>query len=194
MAFYDDDTTAAAATALGRALAVFAGPTSSPAINAYADANFLRARLAGYVAAVQAVVLAALPAALFEILWPLDVNDPVAAPLCLYVDLPPAWTTRTGSGFDTFMVEGLSYTGSEYNLGKAWICAGYPFQTLAWDAAHCRYLMGWFDPCEPWQADYLGALGTFVPLIKGWAWDQLCLYGWTLPLPVWGGRVWRMGG
>jgi hypothetical protein len=186
MAFDDADTAAAAATALGRALATFAGPASDPSVNAYADANFLRARLAGYVAAVEATVLAALPGALFEVLWPLDVNDPATAPLCRYVNLPPAWETRSGSGFDTFLAEALSYSGVLYDLNKALVCAGYSFQALSWDMAHCRYLMEWFDPCSPWAMDYLNALGTGVPLIKAWAWDHLNLYGWPLPLPVWG--------
>jgi hypothetical protein len=185
MAFYDADTTAAAVavTGLGRALATFAGPASSAAVNGYADANFLRARLGSYVAGVQAGVLALRPTAVFEVLWPLDVNDPVAAPLCRYVNLPTAWMTRAGSGFDTFVCEGLSYAGVNHNVDEARACAGYPFVALSWDAAHCRYLEGWYYSGWPWVAEFVAALGTGVPLIKFWAIDHLCLFGWDLPLP-----------
>ena len=92
MGFYDADTKAAAQATLGRALHTFLTSNDDPSVNGYADANFLAARLAGYVAAVQAAVLAQVPSALFEILWPLDVNDPTNCRLLHYVNLPPAWT------------------------------------------------------------------------------------------------------
>jgi hypothetical protein len=182
MAFYDADTAAAAQTALDRALHTFLTPNDNPNVNAYADANFLRSRLQAYVAAVQSAVLAALPAALFEILWPLDVNDPTAAQLCYYVNLPTQWQQRAGSGFADFLIEGLSYGGVEYNVDKAKWCAGYPFQALAWDQAHCRYMLSWFCPACPWLKEYWNALATGVPLMKAWAWDHLNLYGWPVPL------------
>ena len=177
MAFYDADTTAAAATALGRALYTFLTPNDNPNPNAYADANFLRTRLYNYVAAVQAAILAVYPTALFELLWPLDVNDPATAQLCRYINLPTQWASRAASGFDTFLVEGLSYGGIQFNLDKALACAGYPFLTLGWDLAHSRYLVSWLYPSCPWQAEYLQALNLGIPVRKGWAWDQLNLYG-----------------
>ena len=63
-------------------------------------------------------------------------------------------------------------------------CAAYPFTELSWDQAHCRYLMGWYYSGWPWQREYLVARRTGVPLIKFWAYDHLCLFGWPLPLPV----------
>jgi hypothetical protein len=179
MGFYDADTTAAAQAALGRALHTFLTANDDPSINGYADANFLRARLAGYVAAV----LAQVPATLFEILWPLDVNDPTRCQLLRYVNLPPAWTTRAGSGFDTFMCEGFQYGGIDFNLDEAQTCAGYPFTALSWDRAHCRYLGGWYSAAWPWAREYQAAQRTGVPIIKFWAYDHLCLFGWPLPLP-----------
>jgi hypothetical protein len=183
MAFYDADTTAAASTALGRALTVFHAANDDPGVNGFADANFLRSRLAGYVAAVQTAVLASVPAALFELLWPMDVNDPDACRLLHYVNLPPAWQARSGSGFDTFLCEGFQYAGVDHNLDKAKRCAAYPFTELSWDRAHCRYLMGWYNAGWPWARECQAAQRTAVPLIKFWAYDHLCLYGWPLPLP-----------
>jgi hypothetical protein len=103
MAFYDEDTPAAAIAALGRPLATFYTADDDHSINGYADANFLRTRLGNYVAAVQAAVLAQVPTAQFELCWPLDVNDPTTCRLVHYVNLPPAWQARAGSGADTHL-------------------------------------------------------------------------------------------
>jgi len=183
MGFYDADTAAAAQAALGRALHTFLAANDDPSVNGYADANFLRARLGAYVAAVQAAVLAQVPSALFEILWPLDVNDPARCQLLHYVNLPPAWTTRAGSGFDTFLCEGFQYGGIDFNLDEAQTCAGYPFTVPSWDRAHCKYLEGWYNPAWPWAREFQAAQRTAVPLIKFWAYDHICLFGWPLPLP-----------
>ena len=183
MAFYDADTTAAASAALGRALATFHTANDDPSVNGYADANFLRSRLGSYVAAVQLAVLATVPSALFELLWPLDVNDPDNRRLLHYVNLPPAWQARAGSGFDTVLCEGFQYAGIDHDLDKAKRCAAYPFAELSWDRAHCRYLMGWYNSGWPWQREYQAAQRTGIPLIKFWAYDHLCLFGWPLPLP-----------
>ncbi len=183
MGFYDADTTAAAQGSLGRALHTFLTANDDPSVNGYVDANFLRARLGNYVAAVQAAVLAQVPATLFEILWPLDVNDPMRCRLLNYVNLPPAWQARAGSGFDTFLCEGFQYGGIDFNLDEAQTCASYPFTVLSWDRAHCRYLEGWFNPAWPWAREFQAAQRTAVPLIKFWAYDHLCLFGWPLPLP-----------
>lgn len=183
MGFYDADTVQAAAQAGISPLHRFLTANDDPSVNGYADANFLRARLGNYVAAVQAAVLAQVPSALFEILWPLDVNDPTNCRLLHYVNLPPAWMTRAGSGFDTFLCEGFQYGGIDFNLDEAQACAGYPFTVLSWDRAHCRYLMGWYYPAWPWAREFQAAERTAVPLIKFWAYDHICLFGWPLPLP-----------
>jgi hypothetical protein len=183
MAFYDADTKTAAQAALGRPLATFHTVNDDPNINGYADADFLRTRLYNYGVAVQTYVLARCPSAVFELLWPLDVNDPDTCKLLRYINLPPQWTTRAGSGFDTFMCEGFAYAGVNHNLDQAKRCAQYPFTELSWDAAHCRYLAGWYYSGWPWQGEYLGARRTGIPLIKFWAYDHLGLFGWPLPLP-----------
>lgn len=184
MAFYDADTTAAAQAELGRALATFAAPDSDPSVNAYADANFLRARLKAFADAVRASVVAAVPGAVFELLWPLDVDDPAGAPLMRYVNLPAEWTARDGSGWDTFVSEGFQYGGTDHDVDKARKCAEYPFAELSWDRAHSRYLMGWFSPGWPWAAEYRAARVAGPALVKGWALDHLFLMGWNLPLPA----------
>jgi len=129
MAFYDADTQAAAQSALGRALATFHTPNDDPSLTSYADANFLRTRLYNYVAAIQSYVLSQCPSAVFELLWPMDVNDPDNCKLLRHINLPSQWTTRAGSDFDTFLIEGYQYPGINHDLDQATRCAQYPWKT-----------------------------------------------------------------
>jgi hypothetical protein len=64
----------------------------------------------------------------------------------------------------------------------SWL-AGYPLEVHGWRRSACRYLMGNFNPGWPFARDYLTARRTLVPLIKLWAYDHLCLYARSLPLP-----------
>jgi len=61
--------------------------------------------------------------------------------------------------------------------------AGYPFEVLSWPRSASRYLAGNFNAGWPFERDYLTARRTLVPLIKLWAYDHLCLYARSLPLP-----------
>ena len=189
MGFYDADTALAALAALGHALATFHTPNDDPAVNSHADANFLRARLKGYVDAVRAAVLALCGTAVFELLWPMDVDDPDTCRLMRYINLPLEWQARSGSGFDTFVCEGFQYDGIDHNVDQATRCAKYPFAELGWDEAHCRYLMGWYYSGWPWATEYRKARNAALPIVKMWAWDHLGLYGWPLPMPANGARA-----
>jgi hypothetical protein len=184
MAFHDADTQAAAQSALGRALATFHTPNDDPSVNSYADANFLRTRLYNYVAAIQSYVLSQCPSATFELLWPMDVNDPDNCKLARYINLPAQWTTRAGSGFDTFLIEGYQYPGINHNLDQASRCAQYPWKELSWDQAHCRYLMGLYYSTWPWLREFVNVNRLGLSAIKLWAYDHVCLFGWPVPLPT----------
>jgi len=61
--------------------------------------------------------------------------------------------------------------------------AGYPLEVLSGPSSACRYLMGHFNSGWPFARDYLTARRSFVSLIKLWAYDHLCLYARSLPLP-----------
>ena len=133
--------------------------------------------------AIRTFVLATNPSASFELLWPMDVDDPDNCRLLRYINLPIEWATRAGSGWDTFLCEGFQYGGINHNIDQAQRCAAYPFTELSWDKAHCRYLMGWYHSGWPWQREYLTARRIGAPLLKFWAYDHLCLFAWPLPLP-----------
>jgi hypothetical protein len=52
-----------------------------------------------------------------------------------YINMPSQWTARTGSSFDTFLIEGYQYPGINHNLDQASRCAAYPWKELFWDQA-----------------------------------------------------------
>ena len=190
MAFYDADTLAAAVTA-GITLPVFLTPKDSPTVlGSTASADFLRTRLYNYMAGIMTAVLAVQASALFELLWPMDVNDPDTAQLMRYVNLPTQFETRSGSGLDTFLVEGFQYAGILHDLDKATRCAKYPYTELSWDKGHCRYLMGWYYDNWPWEREYVNSSQLNLALLKVWAYDHICLFNWPLPLPKIDSQSW----
>jgi hypothetical protein len=191
MAFYDAYTTAQFQAAEGRALHTFLTPNEDPSVNAYVDADFLRQAVQDHVDAIRNYVLAAHPNAKFELLWPLDVNHPDTRQLNRYINLPPAWETKLGSGLDWFRIEGFQFGRLDRNLDQIARMVRYPFEELAWPRAAVKYLMGHFDSGWPWQRDYLHARRARVPRINLWAYDHLCLFDSELPLAT-EGRLARL--
>ncbi|MBI3697188.1 MAG: hypothetical protein HY238_20430, partial [Acidobacteria bacterium] len=184
MAFYDAYTTDRFQTQYGRLLHTFLTPNDDPSVNVYVEANFLHQTVKDHVESIRTHVLASHPSAKFELLWPLDVNDPGTRRLNRYINLALEWESKVGSGFETFLIEGFQFAGIDRNLDKVRWMAGYPFEVLSWPRADCRYLMGIFNAGWPWERDYLIARRSCVPLIKIWAYDHLCLFGRGVPLPL----------
>lgn len=184
MAYYDADTQDAFQTAYGRPLAQFLTPNDDPTVNGSVDAEFLRARLASYVQGIQAYVAERHPEAWFELLWPLDVNLPETKRLNWYVNLPPAWMQKNGSGFASFLCEGFQFGGVDRNVDEVARCAAYPFAELEWSSSDCGYLMGLFNPGWPWEREFLASRRQLPAIVKIWAYDQICLYGRGVPLPA----------
>ena len=190
MAFYDSITAAAAQTALGRPLVKFVQQDDDPAINAGADAAFLASRLKDHVAAIRAEVLLAYPQAKFELLYPNDVNNQVCylgqqgGRLNAAVNLPVEWTTKSGSGFDRFKVEALSWSAQYSNLTLADDAITFATKTpMMWANEDLAYLVPWFNGSCPWPAEY-NLASNFVPLVNFWAYDHLALMSWPLPFPT----------
>ena len=107
--------------------------------------DFLRQTVKDHVDTIRAHVVASHPNAKFELLWPLDVNDPPTRRLNRHINLPTEWETKLGSGIDTFLIEGFQFARIDRNLDKVRWMAGYPFEVLSWPRADCRYLMGVFN-------------------------------------------------
>jgi len=193
MAYYDANTAAAAQAALGRALATFSNATDAPSINGYADADFLRSRLKTHIDGIRTAVLAVVPGAKFELLWPYDVNSPtqdqygVGGRLNRYVNLPAEYQQQSDSGLDRLKMEALSFGSQERNFAKAYEAMTFPWTSpMAWTRATSAYLIPWFNGGCPWDREWLAVSDAAVnpSWIGFWAIDHLCSFGWPLPLPV----------
>lgn len=131
MAFYDACTSARFQTRCGRPLHTFLTPDDDPSVNGHVDADFLRQTVKDHVDAIRTYVLASHRNASFDILWPLDVKAPSTRRLNRYINLPVEWETKTGSGFETFLIEGFQFAGLERNLDMVRWMAAHPFEVLA---------------------------------------------------------------
>ncbi|TAL08395.1 MAG: hypothetical protein EPO02_13000 [Nitrospirae bacterium] len=190
MAYYDDDTAAAAVVALGRPLATFLHATDDPAVNGYADADFLRDRLHDHLAAIESHVKATYASAVLELLLPLDVNFPsqygpygLGGQLNYYLHTDPRLLDPSTAPFDRLKIEGLDFGAGSRDHDKAKWAMRFPIDNGTWPRSSVRYLIPWFNGGCPWPLEFLRAQNEAVPVINFWAFDHLCLLGWPLPLP-----------
>jgi hypothetical protein len=194
MAFYDAYTASAAATVLGRPLASFWTQDDDPTLHA-ADVAFLAGQLKSHIDAIRTFVLASYPTAKFELLFPYDVcypspywtNDlpyPQGGRLNYAVNLPAAYLAKSGSGLDRFKTEGLSWIATYRNFSLAQATIQFPYTVGTWPLLYTRYLLPWFNGGCAWPREYLYNVNAGTPYLGMWAFDQLCLMGWPLPLPV----------
>ncbi len=182
MAYYDDETQAAAQAALGRPLHVFTSPEDDPGVNDAADAIFLRGRLRDHVAALIAHVRGAHPSAQFELLFPYDVNYPAPAGVHLiggrlnrFVNLPAEWEQKETSGLNRLKIEALDFGAwsRDLDLTRASVFFGLG---LGWPKDSLRHLLPVFQPGYPWQKECLTALGEGLEGVILWAYDHICLH------------------
>ncbi len=199
MAYYDDETKAAALAALGRPLHGFGGPDDDPAVNDGADATFLRDRLRDYMAALIAHVRATHAGAQFEVLFPYDVNYPTPAGvhqiggrLNRYVNLPAEWERKETSGFDRLKTEALDFGAWSRDLNLTRAAVVLP-RELGWPLDAVRHMVPVFRPGYPWEKEFLTALGEGVSTVNLWAFDHVCLYGLPLRAELGHGSAKRQG-
>ncbi len=189
MAFYDDETLAAAETALGRPLHVFSTPNDDPAVNGGADALFLRNRLRDHMAALVADIRSVYPAAQCEVLWPYDVNYPTPVPanapylggrLNRFINLPAEWQNKTTSGLDRMKVEALAFSSSMRSLDLAREAIEL-FPGFGWPTDSVRYLVPVFGVATPWHRELALAHGAGLRTNNLWAFDHICLFNLEVP-------------
>ena len=189
MAFYDAETTAAAETALGRALHIFTGQDDDPAINSSADALFLRNRLRDHVAALVSDLRSAYPTAMCEVLYPYDVNyptlltdamPPIGGRLNRFVNLPEEWQTQATSGLDRMKVEALQFGAGLRTLDKANETIRL-FPGFGWPTDRLRYLVPVFGFASPWRRELALAKGAGITTCNLWALDHVCLFNLAVP-------------
>jgi hypothetical protein len=131
----------------------------------------------------------------FEVLWPNDVNFvpcyytntfpyPQGGRLNLAVNLPTGWKTKSGSSFDKFKIEALSWGVTYHNLDNAYATIVYPYKVLSWAESDMRYLLPWSNGACPWPFEFIYANRQLTPLICFWAFDHFVLMSWPIPLPI----------
>jgi hypothetical protein len=189
MAYYDDETMAAAEAALGRALYIFQTPSDDPAVNSSADAIFLRNRLRDHVAALVADIRSAFPGVICEVLWPYDVNypspvgnPPVGGRLNRYINLPVEWQSQPQSGLDRMKAEALAFGTSLRDLNYAADAINL-FPSFGWPVNAVRYLVPIFGTAVPWYKELNLAIGAGFNANNLWALDHICLYNLQVPEP-----------
>jgi hypothetical protein len=189
MAFYDDETMAAAETALGRSLHVFSTPDDDPSVNGGADALFLRNRLRDHLSVLVSDIRAAYPGVKCEILWPYDVNYPSPVPagqpylggrLNRFINLPVEWQQKPSSGVDSIKVEALAFGTGMRDLNLAREAIGL-FPAFGWPLDSVRYLVPVFGSATPWTRELNMVWGAGIPIANLWAFDHICLYNLDVP-------------
>jgi hypothetical protein len=192
MAYYDDETMAAAQTALGRPLFVFNTPNDDPTVNGGADALFLRNRLRDYVNDLTTDLRSAYPTAKCEVLWPYDVNYPAPVPatgpieggaLNWSVNLPAEWRQQASSGLDRMKVEALAFGATMRSLDLAEQAIGL-FPAFGWPPAALRYLVPVFGYATPWQRELALVWAAGIPVANLWAFDHVCMFNLAIPEPA----------
>jgi len=180
MAYYDSYTTSQFQAINGRPLHVFLtnndDPTAWPV-----DAAFLRNQLDLHTAAIKSYVRASYPSAQFEVLWPMDANDPLTRRLNYYVNLPAGWTP---AHFDSFKSEAFGYTSTDHDMTKANTAIRFPIDTQAFPAASSHHIVGIFGYPWPWERVLVLARRAGLGGITLWAYDEFCLFGLPAPLPM----------
>ncbi len=185
MAYYDSETASAAASALARPLHRFLTPDDDPAINASADATFLRNRLRDHVAALIDRVRASYPSARFEILWPYDVNHPAPSGVHMlggrlnrFVNLPVEWQTKQTCQFDRFKIEALDFGAWSRNLNLCRVSLRFPME-MGWQPADTLAMVPVFRGATPWPSEIAYGRELKLAALSLWAFDHVCLYGWN---------------
>lgn len=186
MAYYDDDTLAAALAALGRPLHVFRSPDDDPGVNGGADALFLRNRLRDYAASLAAAIRGAFPGAELEVLFPYDVNHPEPAGvhglggrLNRFVNLPVEWTAKVQSPFDRFKIEALDFGVWSRNLDLSRSTLEFA-AGLEWPLQSVQAMIAVFRGGAPWRKEAAYARQLGLGAVSLWAFDHVCIYGWNL--------------
>lgn len=193
MAFYHPEIQAAAQAALGRPLVRFKHPNDNPQVNGGADALFLRNRLRDHVNSLVSYLRSNFPNARIELLFPYDVNHPhpagiheLGGRLNRYINMPVEWESKATSNLDAIKMEALDFGAWCRDLDLAKTAIVFPLD-LGWPRDSVRHLVPVFRGGYPWEKEVAIAEAQGVEAINLWAFDHVCIFGWS-PHPVGNGR------
>jgi hypothetical protein len=174
MPFYDANTTSLFQATYGRPMALVASENVDT--SGLADeCTFLSKMIGVFTSNIMLFVRQSRSAAVFEVLYPPDVNNTA---LNQSVNLPVGyWTPATLACLKT---ENFTFTGDR-DLNKARSSIELP-SNLGFPAGQCSHLVGISDYTTPWQKERRLAAAAGVESVVLFALDQFCLLGYTLPL------------
>jgi hypothetical protein len=186
MPFYDTYTTNGFEAQYGIAMHVFTDPSNDPTPYPNESA-FLPSLVGTFTKAVQNFVRNVYPSAVFEVLYPPDVND---AALTKVVNLPKSYWTP--SSVTCLKTENFSYTANR-DLDEVRQSLQLP-EALGFAVSHSSHLAGIGDYTTPWVKEWSLAIAAGVESVVLFALDQFCLIGYSLPMDNGAVRSGFMGG
>ncbi len=175
MPFYDAYTRNTFFAQYGREMEAILDNNVSP--GAYPqETQFLPTLIGAFTSQIMAYVRAAFPTCRFEVLYPLDVND---TDFNRAINYPAgAWTP---AALDCLKTESFGYTGSR-DLNKCLSSIQLP-QTRGFARQSSAHLVGIGDSTAPWLKEVRLSKAAGLESVVLFALDQLCLIGYSLPLP-----------
>ena len=195
MAYYDATTSAAATSDLGRSLTTFLTPNDDPSVNSFADANFLVGLLQVHIHSIVTAVLAATPSAMFELLWPYDINwptsyvdpmgvlPPIGGQLNRYVNLPTDYCA-SGSDINRLKMEALAWGTTYRNLANALATFNFYATDTTWSLNEVLCLVPWDNQGCPWENEFLESQDVGISQMCFWALDHIILFSWNNQMPT----------
>ncbi len=181
MPYYDDYTKREFLARYGRELATVQDENADPAL--FPNETALLATLIGsFTNAVMEYVRGRHSDCRFEVLYPLDVNDPA---LNRAVNYPVAnWTAEK---LECLKTESFGYTYSR-DLNRCRTSIVEPARR-GFGRLKSAHLVGISDPVAPWQKEVNMAKAEGLESVVLFALDQFCLIGYPAPLPRSGRRA-----
>jgi hypothetical protein len=174
MPFYDAYATSTFQTQYGRAMSVILTPNADPATLTQ-ECIFLPGLIGQFTSAIRQFVRQTYSTVLFEVLYPVDVNN---TPLNQVINYPlNDWTAANLACLKT---ENFTYTGDR-NLDLARQSIDFPAQR-GFPPAQASHLIGISDYTTPWARERSLAIAAGDKSVVLFALDQFCLIGYSLPL------------
>jgi hypothetical protein len=174
MPFYDSYTASTFQAEYGRAMSVILSPDANPS-GLTQECAFLPSLIGQFTSAIRQYVRQTYPSTLFEVLYPVDVNN---TSLNQIINYPH--NDWTASNLACLKTENFTYTGDR-NLNLARQSILFPAQQ-GFPPARASHLVGISDFSTPWARERSLAIAAGDESVVLFALDQFCLIGYSLPL------------
>jgi len=185
MPFYDSYTTNLFQQIYDRPMAVISSQSADPSDYA-PECGFLAGLIGTFTETIMQYVKQSHPSALFEVLYPTDVNDTALNKLVNYPK-----STWTPSNLACLKTENFTFTGDR-NLDAVRSSIAFPLGD-GFAPGQFSHLTGISDCTTPWGRERELAIAAGVESEVLFALDQFCLIGYALPLSTRQRRAWFQG-